>query len=132
MPDAGRVETEVKALFRKFMAAQNGHDIAAVADIILDSPDFLWITEGAAVWGRDAALLRFKEKYRGTWVLEPQYEKIRVISHSDNVAQLFVPAVFKIAPPTQTAQPQSFLVTQLYLMTASGWKISTILPLPVD
>ena len=54
MPDTGRVESEVTAVFRKFMAAQNAHDIAIVGEIILDSPDFLWITEGTAVRGREA------------------------------------------------------------------------------
>lgn len=132
MPDTGRVVSEVTAVFRRFMAAQNGHDITTVGEIILDSSDFLWVTEGTPIWGREAALLRFKEKYRGTWVLDPQYEEIRVFSVSDNVARLFVPAVFKIAPPTQIAQPRSFLVTQFYLMTARGWKISTIIPLPVN
>ena len=132
MPDTGRVESEVTAVFRKFMAAQNAHDIAIVGEIILDSPDFLWITEGAPVWGREAALLRFKEKYRGTWVLDPQFEKVKVTSLAENVARLFAPAVFAIAPPAQIAQPRSYLITQIYVMTASGWKISTILPLPVD
>jgi hypothetical protein len=134
MRNRGRIETEaeVTAVFRKFIAAQNAHDIAIVGEIILDSPEFLWITVGIPVRGREAALLQFKEKYRGTWLLEPKYEKIRVISLSENVAQLFAPAVFTIAPPTQTAQPKSFLIIQIYLMTAQGWKISTILPLPVD
>ncbi len=31
-------EDEVKALFSKFIAAQNGHDLKAVGEILQDSP----------------------------------------------------------------------------------------------
>ena len=52
----GGSEDEVKALFSKFVAAQNAHDIKAVTELLQDSPNFLWITRGAPIWGRDAAL----------------------------------------------------------------------------
>ena len=42
-------EDEVKALFAKFIAAQNAHDLKAVGDILLNSPQFLWITRNTAV-----------------------------------------------------------------------------------
>ena len=34
-------EDEVKAQFSKFVAAQNAHDLKAVSDMLLDSPQFL-------------------------------------------------------------------------------------------
>ena len=37
-------EDEVRALFAKFVAAQNAHDIKAVSELLQDSPNFLWIT----------------------------------------------------------------------------------------
>src|SRR5258705_12920969 len=65
-------EEEVRAVFGKFVAAQNAHDLSAVGEIIEDSPQFLWITRGVQYWGRDAALKRFAQYYQGTWVLEPR------------------------------------------------------------
>jgi hypothetical protein len=41
-------EDEVKAQFSKFVAAQNAHDLKAVGDMLLDSPQFLWITRGVS------------------------------------------------------------------------------------
>jgi hypothetical protein len=41
------------------------------------------------------------------------------------------PAVFTIAPPNQPAQPRNFLLTQIYVRTAQGWRLATILPFPV-
>jgi hypothetical protein len=50
---------------------------------------------------------------------------------SPGAALLFVPAVFTIAAPGQAAQPRNFLLTQIYVRTSDGWKLSTILPFPV-
>jgi uncharacterized protein (TIGR02246 family) len=123
-------EDEVKALFGKFITAQNAHDLNAVGEILQDSPQF-WITRNTPIWGRDAALKRFEENYKGTWLLEPKFEQVKVTELSPGVAQLFVPAVFTIAPAGETAQPRRFLLTQIYVKTADGWRLATILPFPV-
>ena len=44
-------EDEVRATFERFVTAQNAHDEKALAGLLLDSPDFLWITRGAALPG---------------------------------------------------------------------------------
>jgi ketosteroid isomerase-like protein len=124
-------DDEVKAQFGKFVAAQNAHDLKAVGDILSDSPEFFWITRNTPVFGRAEALKRFEENYKGTWLLEPKLDEIKITELSPGVAQLFVPAVFTIAPAGQTAQPRRFLLTQLYVKTASGWKLTTILPFAV-
>jgi uncharacterized protein (TIGR02246 family) len=123
-------EDEVKALFAKFIAAQNAHDIKAVGDILEDSPRFLWITRGAALWGRDAALKRYEENYQGTWQLEPKFDEVQITEIAPGVVRVFAPSVFTIAPAGQTAQPRRFLLTQVYVKTAESWKLSTLLPFP--
>ena len=45
------VDDDVKATFDRFVAAQNAHDVSAVRDLLLDSPNFLWVTRGAPIWG---------------------------------------------------------------------------------
>ena len=49
-------EDEIRAAFQQFVGAQNAHDVEAVEGLLLASPDFLWITRGAPIWGKDAAL----------------------------------------------------------------------------
>jgi hypothetical protein len=71
-------EDEVKAVFDKFVVAQNAHDLKAVGEILQDSPQLLWITRNTAIWGREAALKRFEEKYQGTWLLEPQLDEVKI------------------------------------------------------
>jgi ketosteroid isomerase-like protein len=124
-------EDEVKAQFSKFVAAQNAHDLKAVGDMLLDSPQFLWITRGAPIWGREAALKRFEALYQGTWFLDPKTDELKVFELQPGVAQLYVPITFMIAPAGQTAQPARFLMNQILVKTSEGWKVSSVLPIPV-
>ncbi len=124
-------EDEVKTQFSKFVAAQNAHDLKAVGDMLLDSPQFLWITRGAPIWGREAALKRFEALYQGTWSLDPKTDELKVFEIQPGVAQLYVPITFMIAPAGQTAQPMRFLMNQILVKTPEGWKVSSVLPIPV-
>ncbi len=120
----------MRATFERFVAAQNDHDAEAVEALLLDSPDFLWITRGNPVWGPDAAMERFATLYQGTWQLEPEADSLRVMMLTDDVAQLYVPIMFTIGPSGQTAEPTRFLMNQVLVKTADGWKISGLLPIP--
>jgi hypothetical protein len=125
------VDDEVKATFDRFVAAQNAHDVSAVRDTLLDSPNFLWVTRSAPIWGRDAALKRFETLYQGTWKLSPDTPNLKVALVSDTTAQLFVPIMFNIGPPGQPAPDAPFLMSQTLVKTAAGWRIASILPIPL-
>jgi uncharacterized protein (TIGR02246 family) len=123
-------QDEVKALFAKFVAAQNAHDLKAVGELLQDSPLFVWITRGVPIWGRDAALKRFEGLYQGTWSLDPKMDELKVIELQPGVAQVYVPVMFMISPAGQAAQPARFLMNQVVVKTADGWKVASILPIP--
>lgn len=129
-PLAAAPQDEVHATFERFVAAQNEHDAAAVEALLLDSSDFLWITRGKPIWGADAAMERFAALYQGTWHLDPDADSLKVMMVEDDVAQLYVPIMFTIAPSGQSAEPTRFLMNQILVKTAAGWKISSILPIP--
>jgi hypothetical protein len=82
-------EDEVRAAFDRFVQVQNAHDAKALEALLADSPQFLWITRGTALWGRDTALQRFAKLYEGTWRLDPDATSVRVVPISDNVAQVY-------------------------------------------
>ena len=125
------VDDDVKATFDRFVAAQNAHDVSAVRDLLLDSPNFLWVTRGTPIWGRDAALKRFETLYQGTWKLSPDTANLKVVLLSDTTAQLFVPIMFNVGPPGQPAPDVPFLMNQTLVKTAAGWRIASILPIPL-
>jgi ketosteroid isomerase-like protein len=103
-------EDEVKAVFERFVVAQNAHDLKAVGELLLDAPHFLWITRGTPIWGREAALKRFETLYQGTWRLEPDTAALRVMMMGDTTAHVYVPIVFTIGAAGQEAQTTRFLM----------------------
>lgn len=128
---AATPEDELRSTFERFVVAQNAHDTSAVSDLLLDSPSFLWITRGNAVWGRPEALKRFEALYNGTWRLEPDMASFRVVFVNATSAQIFVPVAFSIGPKDHTVRPTPFLMNQILTKVGDTWRISSILPIPV-
>ena len=124
-------EDEVREVFEQFVNAQNSHDISGVRELLLDSPNFLWVTRGAPVWGREAALKRFETLYQGTWRLSPDMSNLKAVLVSATTAQLYIPITFNIGAPGQPAPDTPFLMNQTLVKTAAGWRIANILPIPV-
>jgi ketosteroid isomerase-like protein len=129
-PAATGSEDEVRATFERFVTAQNAHDVKAVEALLLPSPDFLWITRGTPVWGREAALQRFAALYQGTWRLDPETAGLRIVMLGEGAAQIYVPITFAIGPAGQPAQQTKFLMNQVLVRTPVGWRVSSILPIP--
>ena len=124
-------EDDVRATFDQFVKAQNSHDIVGVRDLLLDSPNFLWVTRGAPLWGREAALKRFESLYQGTWKLSPDMPNLKTVLVSETTAQLYVPITFNIGAAGQPAPDTLFLMNQTLVKTSAGWRITNILPIPL-
>lgn len=127
----GSVDDEVRAAFDRFVRIQNAHDAKALEPLLADSPHFLWITRGTAVWGRDAALQRFSKLYEGTWRLDPDSTTVRVVPLSDSVAQLHATVQFTIGAPNQPPQTTRFLLNQVLVKSGGVWRVMSIFPIPV-
>jgi hypothetical protein len=123
-------EEEVRAAFDRFVQVQNAHDAKALEALLADSPQFLWITRGTAVWGREAALQRFAKLYEGTWRLDPDPTSVRVIPISENVAQLYAAVQFTIGAPSQPPQASRFLLNQVLVKSGGAWRVMSIFPIP--
>jgi ketosteroid isomerase-like protein len=124
-------EEEIRAVFGRFVAAQNAHDLGATRDLLWDSTRFLWITRGVPVWGREAALKRFEAVYQGTWRLEPSLAELHVTMLSNSAGQLYVPILFTSGPAGQPVQSTHVLMNQTIVRTPAGWKVANIVPVPI-
>ncbi len=122
-------ESEARAFFTKFVAAQNAHDVDKVKSMLWDSPGMLWFGRNVETRGRDAVADRFAEYYKGTWHLEPDMSQFHVTVISDDVMQILVPIVFTRGLPGQPAQDNRFLISQTFVHDASGWHVASILPI---
>jgi hypothetical protein len=129
-PAGAAPQDEIRATFERFVDAQNEHDLAKLEPLLLASPDFLWITRGAPIWGSEAALQRFAALYKGTWRLEPDAASLKVLRIGQDAAQLFVPISFTIGAAGKPAQTTRFLMNEVLVRTSGGWRVSSILPIP--
>lgn len=123
-------EDELRAFFDRFVQVQNAHDAKALETLLADSPRFLWITRGTAVWGREAALQRFAKLYEGTWRLDPDPASVRVMPISDGVAQLHATVQFTVGAPNQPPQVTRFLLNQVLVKSDGAWRVMSIFPIP--
>jgi ketosteroid isomerase-like protein len=122
-------EDDVRSTVERFVAAQNALDLGAVRSLLADSPTFLWITRGNAIWGTEPALKRFESLYQGTWKLSPDMSGLKVMMLSDTAAQIYVPILFTIGASGQAASDSMFLMNQTLTKGATGWRIASILPI---
>ena len=127
---AAGVEEEVRAAFEQFVEVQNRHDAQALAGMLADSPQFLWITRGNVIWGNEAALKRFRTLYEGTWKLEPERPALRIVPLGDAVAQLHVPITFTTGAAGQAPQTVRMFMNQVLVKRDGRWRVASILPIP--
>ena len=123
-------DDEVRAAFDRFVQVQNAHDAKALEALLADSQQFLWITRGTAVWGREAALQRFAKLYEGTWRLEPDPTSVRVTPISDSAAQLHAVVQYTIGAPDQPPQVSRFFLNQVLVKSGGAWRVMSIFPIP--
>jgi hypothetical protein len=122
-------EAEARALFTRFVAAQNARDVSEVKSMLWNSPQMLFFSRGIETRGVEAAADRFKEYYQGTWHLEPDMSKFRITMISNNVVQILVPIAFTRGLPGAQPQSDTFLISQTFVRDAQGWQIASILPI---
>src|SRR5216683_8167641 len=87
LAQAATMEEEVRAVFDKYIAIQNAHDLKSMRSLLADTPDFLWISRGKPIWGREAALKSLEERYKGAWRIDVDRKELRIISVSRRVAR---------------------------------------------
>lgn len=120
-------EAEARALFTRFVAAQNAHSVSDVRTLLWNSPGMLLYARGVEIRGPEAVADRFKEYYEGTWHVEPDMSQFHVTSISNDVVQFLVPVVFTRGLPGQPSQDNKFLISQTLVHDVSGWRIASIM-----
>lgn len=125
-PSADVRNQPIIAAYQRFVAAQNDRDLARVRDAFIDSPDFLWVSDGKSFWTRDEVIKRMSGfQTLEVWHAEPRLAQARVVHVSADVAYLHMPLALSLgtkAAPSLTR----FLVSILFKLTPDGWKIAAL------
>jgi len=126
---AATMEEEVRAVFDRYVAIQNAHDLKSMRNLFVDSSDFLWISRGKPIWGREAALKELEERYKGTWHLEVDRKELRVISVSRRVAHVY--ATTQLTAGDAGAKPgrTRAYINLVMVKKPEGWQIASVLPI---
>jgi uncharacterized protein (TIGR02246 family) len=128
---AATMEDEVRAVFDKYIAIQNAHDLKSMRSLFADSPDLLWISRGKPVWGREAALKSLEERYKGTWHIDVDRKELRIISVSRRVAQIYAPTQLTVGEPGVDPSKTRLYINLVMVKKPEGWQIVSILPILV-
>ena len=128
---AASMEEEVRAVFDKYIATQNAHDLKALRNLLADTPDLLWISRGKPIWGREAALKNLEERYKGTWHIDVDRKELRVISVSRRVAQVYAQTQLTVGDPGVEPARNRVYINLMMVKKPDGWQIVSILPILV-
>jgi hypothetical protein len=129
----GPAQTEVMAVYTRFIAGQNAHDREVVSEVLLDSRDFVWVQYGGnSVWGYREALEAFEGAWKGSWKLDAQMQEPRIASVSPGVAVLITPLLFTEGAPGKNPSTIPIRWGGVFVKTKSGWRISSIFITPLE
>ena len=117
---------DVRTLYDQFRAAQNARDLATLKTLLIDSPQFLWVSDGKSFWGREALVKRMAEfQLSEAWRVDPDLKKATIVEVNDRAAYLHMPLALTIG---LKAKPDviRFLVSILCVKQAEGWRIAAL------
>jgi len=118
--------SEVRALYDQFAAAQNARDLVKVKTFLVDTPEFLWVSDGMSFWGPDALVKRMAEfQLAEVWRVDPDLAHAAVVEVNDGAAYIHMPLTLTIGLKTKPDAIQ-FLVSILCVKKAEGWRIAAL------
>jgi len=126
---AADYEVVARALFTRFVAAQNAHNADEVKAMLWNSPNMLLFSRGVETRGPGAVAVRFKQYYEGSWHLEPDMSQFHVATISSDVVQILVPIVFTRGLRGNPPKADTFLISQTFVRDETGWHVASILPI---
>jgi hypothetical protein len=127
------------ARYRALIDAENRHDIDAVRSFVWQSPNTLFVAKTATAaeggwagfWGTDTVVEHFQELYRGTFVMRPDYARVKTVEITGDVAETYAPLTIAVSYAEQTGLPRPFLMIVTWVRTPEGWKMATDVALPI-
>jgi ketosteroid isomerase-like protein len=118
---------EVRATYERFVAAQNDRDLGRVRDLLIDSPQFLWVSNGQSFWGRETLVERMSRFQRAeVWRALPDLDHATFVEVDAKAAYIHMPLLLQIGQHGEAVQDTRFLVSILFQQTDEGWRIAAL------
>jgi uncharacterized protein (TIGR02246 family) len=127
---AATPQEEVRALFERWIAAQNGHDLNGVRDALSSSPNTLFLNgAGKVLWGREQIVKYFEGVHKARVKMEADFTGWRVVMQTDNAAYFFVPVRVTLTPPGQETRTLDNLMNGIAVKEGDRWTMIGGLPI---
>jgi uncharacterized protein (TIGR02246 family) len=127
---AGAPQEEIRALFGRWIAAQNAHDLNGVRDALSNSPNTLFLNgAGKVLWGREEIVQYFEGVHKAKVKMEPDFAAWRVVMQTDNAAYFFVPVKVTLTPAGQETRTFDNLMNGIAIKEGDRWTMIGGLPI---
>lgn len=126
MAVAHGADQAARALYARFLAAQNARDLVGVRATLIEGRDFLWISDGKRFWGADALIARMGAFQKAEiWHVTPDLARARVVEVGPGSCFLYQPLALTLG---NAREPRTiaFLVNVLCVETPHGWRIAAL------
>lgn len=138
-PLSAQTIDSLKSLYKLLIDRENAHDVEAVRAMVWDSPSTLFVAktatpeEGnwAGFWGKEVVLAHFHDLYQGTFHMDPDYSREKVVGLTPDVAETYVPLKISVAYAGQNPVAKPFLMIVDWIRTPQGWRMATDIALPI-
>ena len=119
-------EPDIRATYEAFAAAQNARDLDRVGALLINSPRFLWVSDGVSVWGPEATLARMASFQEApVWRVEPDLARAVAVDVDADAGFLHLPLRLVIGAGDNPDRLR-FLVSVLCVRTPNGWRIAAL------
>jgi hypothetical protein len=128
-------EHEIKRIYKQLIDAENEHDLAAVRELVWNSPSTLFVAKAPVgwhgYWGIDDVMQHLRDMYQQPFRIDPVYEEEKVVFVTSEIAETYAPVRITVAYGGQNPVPKPFVMVLIWIHTPQGWKMATDIPIPV-
>lgn len=118
---------ELRAAYEQFVTAQNARDLASVRELLLDSPQFLWVSDGKTFWGRETMLARMARYQQAeVWRASPDLDKASFVEVTPDSGYVHMPLTLRFGSHADGLYDTHFLVSILFVRTDATWRIAAL------
>lgn len=131
---------QIKLQFSRLMDFANQHDFKRLDAMFWQSPSALLVAKSAIAaegnwagyWGNDAIDEKLHDiGTSGPVVLEPDYNKLKVVGLTHDVAESYVPMNITVSYAGQDGTAKPFLMIINWIREKKDWKVASEIILPV-
>ena len=118
--DSGR-EQKIRNIYKNLIDAENRHDLAAVRELVWNSPSTLFVAKAPVgwhgYWGIEDVMRHLRDMYQQPFRIDPIYEEEKVAFLTPEIAETYVPVRISVAYGGQNPAPKPFVMVLVWLQT---------------